>query len=373
MDRQEALSNLTDGLASLADGGRIMSLDRLEIAVGGHRNMKALIYTGVEQLDYRDVPEPCAKSGEELVRVMATGICGSDMHAFLGHDERRPAPLILGHEAAGVIVGGLRDGRRVAINPLVACKTCAACISGRTNICAQREIISLPPRAGAFAEQVAISADNLVTVPDEVSLEHAALAEPLACGWHAIGLADRALDRPLEDAVCLVIGGGAIGVGASLSLRAFGASDITLVEPNDLRLAALKQIAGFNACAPGDSTMAAAGTIDLVIDAVGYASTRADACTLVRPGGVIAHIGLGAATGGLDIRRMTLQEIQFIGTYTYTAADFRETAQAIFDGRLGPLDWIATRALATGQSAFSDLRGGTVAAPKIILLPDHRV
>ena len=119
--------------------------------------------------------------------------------------------------------------------------------------------------------------------------------------------------------------------------------------------------------------MAAAGSIDLVIDAVGYASTRTDASALVRPGGVIAHIGLGIATGGLDIRRMTLQEIQFIGTYTYTAADFRETAQAVFDGRFGPLDWIETRSLSAGQSAFSDIRSGTFAAPKIILLPDHNV
>lgn len=91
-------------------------------------------------------------------------------------------------------------------------------------------------------KQVAISADTLVTVPDEVSLEHAALAEPLACGWHAIRLDERAQDRPLEDAVCFVIGGGAIGVGAALSLSAFGASNIALVEPNDLGLTAKNRL-----------------------------------------------------------------------------------------------------------------------------------
>jgi L-iditol 2-dehydrogenase len=108
---------------------------------------------------------------------------------------------------------------------------------------------------------------------------------------------------------------------------------------------------------------------DLVIDGVGYAATRADATAITRPGGVIMHIGLGEATGGLDIRRMTLQEITFIGTYTYTAEDFRQTAAAIFDGRLGPLDWIEERALADGQQAFADIRAGVVAAPKIILRP----
>ncbi len=82
--------------------------------------MKALVYTGVETLEYRDAPLPKAGEGEALVRIMASGICGSDMHAYLGHDERRPAPLILGHEAAGIVVGGKADGRRVTINPLVA-------------------------------------------------------------------------------------------------------------------------------------------------------------------------------------------------------------------------------------------------------------
>ena len=87
------------------------------------------------------------------------------------------------------------------------------------------------------------------------------------------------------------------------------------------------------------------------------------------PGGVITHIGLGEDTDGLDIRRMTLQEITFIGTYTYTAQDFRDTAAAIFDGRLGALDWIETRALSEGAAAFAELRAGRVAAPKIVLHP----
>jgi threonine dehydrogenase-like Zn-dependent dehydrogenase len=84
---------------------------------------------------------------------------------------------------------------------------------------------------------------------------------------------------------------------------------------------------------------------------------------------VIAHVGLGEDTGGLDIRRMTLQEITFIGTYTYTAQDFRDTAAAIFDGRLGALDWCRHRPLSEGAAAFAELRRGAVAEPKIILDP----
>lgn len=333
--------------------------------------MKALVYTGVEELTYQNRPLPTPVDGEHLIRIMASGICGSDMHAFLGHDPRRPAPLTLGHEAAGIIVGGEDDGRRVTINPLVACQTCRDCKAGRENICTSREIISMPPRQGAFADFVSMPERNLVTVPDHVDLKKAALAEPLACGWHGVRLARSVLGGNLEGMKCAVIGGGAIGVGAALSLRAQGATDITVIEPNELRRDTLKGVDGFSVCAPDDPDMPSEGSVDCVIDGVGYAGTRATASALARPGGVIAHIGLGEATGGLDIRRMTLQEITFIGTYTYTAQDFFETAQAIFDGRLGALDWIETRDLADGQAAFLDIRAGRVAAPKIVLLPEH--
>lgn len=333
--------------------------------------MKALVYTDVEELTYQDRPLPVPVEGEHLVRILASGICGSDMHAFLGHDERRPAPLTLGHEAAGIIVGGPQDGRRVTINPLVTCMTCRDCEAGKHNLCANRQIISMPPREGAFAEYVAVPERNLVTVPEGVDLKAAALSEPIACGWHAARLARAVLGGNYTGMRCAVIGGGAIGVGAALSLRAQGATDITVIEPNALRRATLESIDGFGVAAPGSADMPEAGSVDCVIDGVGYAATRETASALARQGGVIAHIGLGEATGGLDVRRMTLQEITFIGTYTYTPQDFVETAEAIFDGRLGALDWIETRPLAAGQSAFTDIRAGQVAAPKIVLIPEH--
>jgi L-iditol 2-dehydrogenase len=333
--------------------------------------MKALVYTGVEEMTYQDRPMPTPAAGEALVRIMASGICGSDMHAYLGHDERRPAPLTLGHEAAGIVVGGPEDGRRVTINPLVTCQTCRDCRSGRENLCAKRQIISMPPREGAFAEYVCMPDRNLVTVPQHVDLKIAALAEPIACGWHGARLGRAALGGSFSGLTCAVIGGGAIGVGAALSLRAQGATNITVIEPNALRRARLASVDGFEVCAPDDADVPATGSVDCVIDGVGYAATRATASALARPGGVIVHIGLGEATGGLDIRRMTLQEITFIGTYTYTPQDFAETATAIFDGRLGALDWIETRPLAEGQSAFADIRAGQVSAPKIVLIPAH--
>ena len=118
--------------------------------------MKALVYTGVETLSFKDVQDPVAGNGQVLVKIDSVGICGSDMHAFLGHDARRPAPLILGHEAAGVVIGGASDGLRVTLNPLAACGHCRACSEGRDNLCPDRQIISMPPREGGFAQYVAI-------------------------------------------------------------------------------------------------------------------------------------------------------------------------------------------------------------------------
>ena len=160
--------------------------------------MKALVYDGVETLGFRDVADPSAAAGDHLIRVEAVGICGSDMHAYLGHDARRPAPLILGHEAAGVVVGGPRDGMRVTVNPLVTCGRCPACTSARENLCPHRQIISMQPREGAFAQFVTMPEQNLVEVPQDVTLSKAALAEPLAVSWHAVRLAIDALHPAAE-------------------------------------------------------------------------------------------------------------------------------------------------------------------------------
>ncbi len=323
--------------------------------------MQALICTGIAELELQDVAPPIAGEGEVLIKLAASGICGSDMHAYLGHDARRPVPIILGHESAGHIVGGLRDGERVTINPLTGCGRCPACRFGKNNICPERQIQSMPPRQGTFAQFVTMPEANLVTVPDNISLTTAALAEPLACGWHAVRLALAVCNG--ESAV--VLGGGAIGVGAALSLRAQGIGDVTIIEPHPGRRASIARMEGINAAESATQVAPA----PLIIDAVGIAATRADASALATPGGVISHIGLGSPEGGLDIRRMTLQEITFVGTYTYTPQDFRDTCRAIFQGQLGTLDWFETRPLSAGPQAFSDIKSGNVDAPKIILIP----
>ncbi|WGR62003.1 galactitol-1-phosphate 5-dehydrogenase (plasmid) [Paracoccus ferrooxidans] len=325
--------------------------------------MKALVYTGERALEMRQVPDPVPKPSEVLVRVDAVGICGSDIHAYLGHDERRPAPLILGHEVAGTIASGARTGQRVTVNPLATCGTCPACRDGRDNLCPERQIISMPPREGGFAEFITSPERNLVAIPDALPATVACLAEPLACGWHAVKLGNRVLGGPATRV--LILGGGAIGFGAALAARALGSTDVTIVEPNAIRRQRLTEIDDFPVVERAPSGAAP----DLVIDAAGFGATRAVASETVRPGGVILHIGLGQATDGLNIRRMTLQEITFIGTYTYSHSDFEECTAAIIEGHLGRCDWTDIRDLADGSAAFAGMVGNAIASPKVVLVP----
>jgi threonine dehydrogenase-like Zn-dependent dehydrogenase len=331
--------------------------------------MKALVYTGPHGLAYRDEPDPKPEQGELLVRVEAVGICGSDMHAYHGHDVRRPAPLILGHEAAGHVVGGKRDGERVTINPLVVDPTCPFAIEGRPHLSPLRQIISMPPRPGAFAEYVRVPEQNVVGIPDMMPIEHAALAEPIAVSWHAVRLGSEKLHQPLAASRVAILGGGAIGLAAALVARLFGAADIAIGEPNELRRRAIARAEGFAVYMPGTGAQPAANSIDLVIDAVGAASSRAAACEMVQPGGVIVHAGLLPGHDGLDIRKITLQEVTLTGTYCYTPVDFQQTVNALAASRLGTLSWIERRPLAAGADAFHAIDQGTTAAAKIILMP----
>jgi threonine dehydrogenase-like Zn-dependent dehydrogenase len=331
--------------------------------------MKALVYTGPKTLSFQEEPTPVAQPGDALVHIDAVGICGSDMHAYLGHDDRRPAPLILGHEAAGTVIEGSLKGQAVAINPLVTCGVCRDCLDGRPNLCAERQIISMPPRQGAFAEYISIPERNLIEVPGGMDLSRASLAEPVATGLHAVFLAHQHSRRPLSEGRALVMGGGAVGLSAALVLASHGCQQITIAETNAGRRQTAKA-AGFDCVFdPLNENGPVPGSIDVVIDAVGAKATRVAAIEAARPGSVIVHVGLLDGEDGVDVRRLTLQEIAFIGCYTYTMVDFRAGLNALHTGALGQLEWYEERSLAEGIGAFDDLLNGRSSAAKIVLRP----
>lgn len=324
--------------------------------------MQALFYTGAAQMQHRTAPLPTPTSGDRLLKILYCGICGSDRHAYHGKDPRRIPPLILGHEA----VGEDENGARHIVNPLITCGACPACRAGRANLCPRRELIGMA-RPGAFADYLAIPSTNLLPLPPQLPPAAAALTEPAACAWHAAALAARHSPVPPPLARAVIIGAGAIGLLSALALRILGCRLPHISDTQRTRLDTAEKLA----LAPLDAadTTKHAGTADIVIDAVGARATRAAASALASPGGVIIHIGLEQDRDGLDTRRLTLQEITFIGVYTYTATEFTAAAHLLAAGAFGDTSqFCETRPLSQGAQAFADLDNGHTAA-KLLLHP----
>ena len=329
--------------------------------------MKALVYTAPNEVTYRDEPAPSRAADDVLIAIDAVGICGSDMHAYHGRDPRRVPPLILGHELVGRILEGPGAGRRVTVNPLITCGVCDYCRQGRDNLCANRTMIGMT-RAGGFAELMATSATSVIDIPQDMPTRSAALTEPAATALHAIAAASRALGRPLPEAAVVILGGGAIGMLATLLLQHYGVRRVVVGETNVARRRVLAEATHVDVFDPAHAATTPS-TADLVIDAVGAAATRAAALAAVKPGGVIVHVGLADWASEIDMRKLTLAEITLIGTYTYTTADLHATVRALCDGAFGDLAWVDERPLAEGAAAFRDLHEGRSAAAKILLRP----
>lgn len=333
--------------------------------------MRALVYAEPNRMEIQDRPYPALMPDEVVLKIDAVGICGSDLHAYHGHDPRRQPGLVLGHELAGTIVdsslAGIRPGTRVTANPLITCGRCEYCVQGRDNLCSNRTMVGMT-RPGAFAEFMSIPASSLVDLPQELDPVRAALTEPAATALHALNLSMRALNRPLPECRSLVVGGGAIGLLSALLLKAYGCRDVVLAEVNPLRRLSAERHAG---CVPVNplENMPPENSFDFVIDAVGGAKTRGMALAAVKPGGVVMHIGLQDWASEIDMRKLTLAEITLLGTYTYTTADLRATVKALHRGIFGDLDWVETRRLDDGAAAFNDLAEGRAASAKIVLLP----
>lgn len=326
--------------------------------------MKALVYTNNKELTYRDETKPIPKKQEALIKVNLAGICGSDMHAYLGHDERRVPPLILGHEVVGRVINGKYPGKRVVVNPLITCGKCQKCLSGRDNLCEERDIIGMY-KPGAFAEFITIPEENLVYLSDRISFQQAVLSEPGATALHAILLAEKNINRAISELKVLVIGGGSVGLLCALILLDKGAN-VDLHETNKLRRDTLKKHINCSVIDPLN-VETDENSYDLIFDAVGNIHTRNNSVEYAKPGATIVHIGLMDNAGELNIRKITLQEISFIGCYTYSKVDFIATVDKISSGALGDLSWAEIRPMTAGSQAFKDLLNGTCSAPKVLL------
>tara|TARA_B100000700_G_C14926625_1_gene799768 strand:+ start:291 stop:1295 length:1005 start_codon:yes stop_codon:yes gene_type:complete len=333
--------------------------------------MRALVYTDTQKLIYKEENEPKLIKGESIIKVSASGICGSDMHAYHGKDNRRIPPLILGHEISGTVKQGKDLGKEVVLNPLITCEKCDYCTNEKEHLCNKRVILGMNrpiERQGGFAEFVSIPERNIYNLPEGLSIKEAPIAEPTAVALHAVELGEKSISKDIKSSKVLVIGGGAIGLLCGLILsKVKKCNDIVIVDPNNKRLKECSKYLDATSVNP-ESKVIIDNSFDMVFDTVGLEVTRLQAIKSIKPGGVIIHVGLTQPSGSFDFRKATLQEIAFIGTYCYTNRDFKKTLNILSNKDLGSLNWIEYRSLKDGAKAFEDIHNGSCSAPKIVLL-----
>ena len=334
--------------------------------------MQALVYTGTNKIDFRQEKDPIAKPGETLIKVKASGICGSDMHAYHGNDERRIPPLILGHEVSGTSLDGKYKDKDVVINPLISCEKCDYCNNQREHLCPERTMIGMSTpikREGGLAELVSVPEKNIFEVPKKLSIKEAALAEPAAVALHAVLLAEQNLKKPLSECKILIQGAGAIGLLCGLVLnKEKKSTNIIMSDPNKKRLDECAKYLKANFVSPNDKSIKE-NNFDLILESVGLEVTRHQAIKSIAPGGTIVHIGLTQPSGTFNFKKLTIQEITLVGTYCYTNIDFQKTLKMLTEKKLGDLGWIEYRDLKKGSEAFNEIHNGSCVAPKIILIP----
>ena len=331
--------------------------------------MRALVIHGVEDLRVDDRPEPAPGPGEVAVAISVGGICGSDLHYF--HDGgvgdfRLKEPMALGHEVAGRVarlgpgVTGIRVGDRVAIHPARPCGACEGCVAGRSNLCTDMRFLGsaarFPHVQGGFSDLLVVSAAQLVPVPDDLPLDRAVFAEPLAVGIHAV---HRGGDLAGRDV--LVTGAGPIGLLAILSIRRAGAARIVVTDIADEPLAVARSIGATDTVnvLASDQPLPA---VDVAFEMSGAPAGLAACAGAVRRGGRIVLVGLlppGSVPAPMNL--VVTREIEVVGSFRFTT-EYAEAVAALADGLdVGPL-LSGTFPLDRAREAFelaSDRRAAT--------------
>ena len=339
--------------------------------------MKALVYEGPRQLNLRQVAGPQLTPEEVLIKVAYSGICGSELGGYLGHNSLRKPPLVMGHEFSGEIVElgaaathskpGLAVGRRVTVNPLIHCGRCRACLAGRFNLCQHREILGIH-RPGSFADFVKAPAALVYPLPDDLSLEHATLTEPVSCAVRAVKLA--ACD-PMD--TLLITGLGPIGLLTLLVAQTFGVARIfaTETDPDRRAMGAHFGVQVLDPLAEDVVERLRSEThgmgVEAAIDAVGATVTRRQCIEAVARGGRVIFVGLHEADSALPANDVIRNELNLQGSFAYTPLDFEDGLQWLAAGRLHLDPWLIKVPLAEGGACFERLLNKPGPVAKILL------
>jgi 2-desacetyl-2-hydroxyethyl bacteriochlorophyllide A dehydrogenase len=343
--------------------------------------MKALVLEEYNKLVYKDVPEPSISNNEVLVKVMACGICGSDVHGFDGSTGRRIPPLIMGHEASGIIVKtgagikGWKQGDRVTFDSTVYPLNDWFTLEGKYNLSDNREVFGVSPgtfrRNGAFAEYIAIPEHILYKIPDPVTFEQAAMVEAVAVALHSINIA-----AVKTGDTCVVVGAGMIGIFIIKLLKISGASKIIAIDINANRLSASKNAGAdetflSNEANIEEKVFALTGKrgADLTFEAVGRSESVNLAIDLLRKGGKAVLVGNISPKVDFPLQKVVTRELSILGSCAIRG-EYETVLNLLETGRLTVDDQISAIApLAEGEVWFNKLYKKTEDLNKVILVP----
>ncbi|XP_059164914.1 sorbitol dehydrogenase-like [Physella acuta] len=292
-------------------------------------NLTAVLYAKDDmRLEDQPVPEP--GPGEVLLEMQQVGICGSDVHYWthgqIGHFVVK-APMVLGHEASGVVsklgagVLNIKVGDRVAIEPGVPCRICNYCKTGRYNLCLDMKFCATPPYHGNLTRYYVHAADFCFKLPDHVTFEEGALLEPLSVAVHACNRAGLSLGNTV-----LICGAGPIGLVNILTAKAKGASTVCVTDIDEARLKKAKEIGAdyvikINSKDPLVAAQAIEETVgdkvDISIECSGAAQSIQTAICATKSGGVVVLVGLGQDTVELPIVNAAIREVDIRGIFRY--------------------------------------------------------
>jgi L-iditol 2-dehydrogenase len=288
--------------------------------------MKALVLTDYGKLNLIEMPIPEPQQDEVLIRIHACGICGSDVHGYDGSTGRRLPPIVMGHEAAGVVeavgsaVSKFRPGDRVTFDSTIFCGKCFFCLRGQVNLCEEREVIGVSTptfrRMGAFAEFVAVPARIAYHLPEEMPFPHAALIEAVSVAVHAVSLTPISLNDTV-----VVIGAGMIGLLTLQAAMLAGAGRVFVVDVDESRLElarALGATSTFNSRAAdiiSDILQHTAGRgADAALECVGTTATVGLAVSSVRKGATVTLVGNVAPTVEIGLQSTVTRQIRLQGS-----------------------------------------------------------
>jgi len=335
-----------------------------------------------EKLEMTEMPEPPIGPEDVLVQVKACGICGSDIHGFDGSTGRRIPPLVMGHEASGVVyktgadVTEFRVGDRITFDSTVYCGKCYFCRRGEVNLCDSRQVlgVSTPEyrRHGAFAEYVAVPRRIIYPLPDALSFEHAAMIEAVSVAVHAVGRTPVKLGD-----TAVVVGSGMIGLLVVQTLRLAGCSRIIAVDVDEKRLQVAAEL-GAGICLNARKLDVPSAIVrdytsgrgaDVAVEAVGNTQALQTALASLRKGGILTLIGNLSPKVELPLQSVVTRQISLLGSCAssgeYPACIDLLSRKAI---RVDPLI-SAVAPLTEGAAWFERLHKGDPGTMKVILQP----